>query len=153
MKMKCNFNWHWFLVKSQPQSIHGSRHIFKYIQRIRQLPVHIQNIIRPTIEHNSYYLHPENLLLAMISDPDPTIRLQGYEKIRTARSNPSARIREFHVPKQEINFDCNVYTEIINWDNLQITEPPCLNFHTEEELVQYQYSTHEIIKLPGKHIF
>lgn len=139
----------WFLIKNQPQSIHGSRHLFKYILWIRQLPTYIQMIIRPTIEHNSYYFHPENILLAMITDPDQRVRFRAYETIRNARGDPPASIREFHVPKNEINFECDKYTEVINWENLQITEPPCLHFYTDKQLVEYQYSSDHIIEIPG----
>lgn len=142
----------WFLIKSQPQSIHGSRHLFQYILWIRELPVNIQHIIRPTIAQNSYYLHPENVLLSMITDEDSTVRMQAYEKIRTARGDPPPMIRQFQVPKHQINFDCNTYTEIINWDNLKITEPPCLSLYTDEQLTQYQFSPHEIIPIPGIYI-
>lgn len=142
----------WFLVKGQPQSIHGSRHIFKYIVWIRELPFNIQMIIRPIIEHNSYCLHSENIQLAMITDPDQTIRSQGYEIIRTARCKPPAKIREFRVPKHQINFDADVYTNIIKWDNIQISEPPCLYFYTDEILEHYQFSDHEIIEIPGSNL-
>ena len=75
----------WFLVKSHPQSINGSRHIFiNYIVWIRELSQHIQEIIRPVIEHNSYF-HPENVLIAMITDSDASIRYLGYEKNRINR--------------------------------------------------------------------
>lgn len=139
----------WFLVKSQPQFIHGSRHLFKYILWIRQLPTHIQMIIRPTIANNSYYFHPENILLAMITDPDHEVRYRAYECIRNARSDPTPSIREFRVPKNQINFNCDSYTNAINWDQVQITEPPCLIFSTNEDLVHYQYSTDHIMEIPG----
>lgn len=139
----------WFLVRSQPQAIHGSRHLFKYILWIRQLPIPIQRIIQPTIENNSYYFHPENILLAMVTDLEQSIRLRAYEMIRNTRSDPPQYVREFRVPKNQINFDCDTYTEAINWDNLQITEPPCLYFYSDEELVHYQYSTDNIIEIPG----
>lgn len=142
----------WFLVKSKPLAIHGSRHVFKYIQWIRQLPLQTQLIIRPTIGHNSYYLHPENVLLAMITDPDPEVRFLGYEHIRTTRNDPPAKIREFHVPKEQINFDCSALKDIINWEKVEVTEPPCLHFHTDEQLIQYQYSTHDIIEIPGNDV-
>lgn len=139
----------WFLVKSEPQCINGSRHLFKYILWIRQLPMHIQMIIRPTIENNSYYFHPENILLGMITDSDQRVRFLAYERIRNARYDPPETIRHFRVPKHQINFECDTFTEAINWDNLQITYPPCLHFYTDEQLVQYQYSTDHIIEIPG----
>ncbi|XP_036317822.1 uncharacterized protein LOC118732819, partial [Rhagoletis pomonella] len=37
----------------------------------------VQAIIRSAIENNAYYFHPENILLAMITDADPEIRNDG----------------------------------------------------------------------------
>lgn len=143
----------WFLVKSQPQSIHGCRHTFNYIVWIRQLPVNIQMVLRPTIEYNSYYFHPENVLLSMITDTNQAVRFEGYEIIRRIRDDPPPGIRQFHVPKRQINFECDLYTQIINWDNLELSEPPCLYFYTDEQLAQYQYSSDEIIQIPGNIVY
>lgn len=79
----------WFLVKSQPLAIYGSRHIFQYIQWTRQLPESVQNILRPSISRNAFYCHPENILLSMITDEDKAMRIAGYEKILHARNEPS----------------------------------------------------------------
>ena len=41
-------------------------------------------------------------------------------KIRNARRDPPEKIREFHVPKGNINFNCTTYTEIINWEEIAL---------------------------------
>lgn len=138
-------------MKSQPLAIHGSRHVFKYISWIRQLPEDVQLVIRPTIECNAYYFHPENILLSMITDPDQIIQSDGYEKIKKARLEPQPIVRQFYIPKQGIiKFDSNSYTKMINWNKVKITEPPCLQFYTEDQLRDYEFSD-EIIRIPGKY--
>lgn len=140
----------WFLVKNQPQAIHGSRHVFAYISWIRQLPMDVQSVVRPVIHNNAYFFHPENILLSMITDPDPVIRADGYEKIMDARSDPPATIRQMYIPKKDmINFQSDTYTTMIDWTKIKITEPPCLLFYTQSQLQEYQYSD-EIMEIPGK---
>lgn len=140
----------WFLVKSLPHAIHGSRHMFKYICWTRQLPNHIQAIIRPTIKNNAYYCHPENIVMAMITDESQVTRENGYEKIRAARDSPSSSLRRFFIPKEEfINFDCTDYVNMIDWNLVNTTEPPVTQFILDSDLVKYQYSNSDIIQLPG----
>lgn len=76
----------WFLVKSHPLAIHGSRNVFKYISWMRDLPHSTQIVIEKTIDNNPYFFHHENILLSMITDPDATVRADGYEKFFEARS-------------------------------------------------------------------
>lgn len=141
----------WFLVKSQPLAIHGSRHVFKYISWIRGLPEDVQEVIRPTIENNAYFFHPENVLLSMITDPNHLTRSEGYEKILDARHDPPSTIRQFIAPKRGIiNFNSNSYTSMIDWNKVRITEPPCLQFYIDEQLQEFHYSNDKIIEIPGK---
>lgn len=142
----------WFLVKSQPLAIHGSRNVFKYISWVRDLPNDVQLAIKPTIDNNPYYFHHENILLSMITDPDAAVRVDGYSKIMEARSNASGRIRQFRGPNHQpyINYNSSKYTEMIDWAKFEITEPPCLQFYIQEQLFNLQYSA-EIINIPGEY--
>lgn len=136
-------------MKSQPQSIHGSRHIFKYILWIRGLPKEVQAIIRPVIINNAYYCHPENILLSMITDEEQEIRELGYEKIRIARNDPPPILRQFIIPKENINFECNYYVEMIDWNSVRLTEPPSIQFLSDNQIQCFQYSSTDIINIPG----
>lgn len=140
----------WFLVKSQALAIHGSRNVFKYISWIRDLPHNTQSVIKTTIDNNPYFFHHENILLSMITDPDAIVRADGYTKIFEARSNATGQTRQFRGAKHQphINYSSTTYTEMIDWTRFNITEPPCLQFYTQEQLSDLQYSD-EIIKIPG----
>lgn len=142
----------WFLVKSQPKAIYGSRHVFKYICWIRQLPMDVQAIVQLSIRINAYFFHPENILLSMITDEDPFIRADGYEKIDSARQEPPPTLRKFHMSrsKEIIKFGSVTYPQMIDWNQFKITEPPCLQFFDDDQLNEYRY-TNEIIEIPGKH--
>lgn len=140
----------WFLVKSQPLAIHGSRHVFKYISWIRQLPEDVQQILRPSIENNAYFFHPENVLLSMITDQDPLVRSDGYNKILSARNEAAVGIRQMYGAqvKNFIDFESDSYYHMINWTKFELTEPPCLQFYMQDQLEALQFSK-EIIEIPG----
>lgn len=141
----------WFLVKSKPLAIHGSRNIFQYIAWIRQLPEDVQQTLRPVIQNNSYFFHPENVLLSMITDEDAIVRSDGYTKILLARNDATGCIRQMFGPQvvNFINFESDSYIHMINWNKFELTEPPCLQFYTQEHLQALQYSQ-DVIELPGK---
>lgn len=129
----------WFIVKQNPQAIHGSRHLYKYIQMTRSLPQNIQKIIKPRIQTNGFYCHPENILLSMITDENRDNREKGYAKKFEARANPSLNVRPFAVPT--INFECDSNMTMINWDAVRrLTEPPCIQFIPHEVLLAYANS-------------
>lgn len=69
----------WFLVKSKPNAVDGSRNVFQYIIWMRCLPTHVQTIIQKSIGNNGYYFHHENIILSMITDTDVTIRQKVYD--------------------------------------------------------------------------
>ena len=68
-------------------------------------------------------------------------------KARVASSNSSA-VRQFTVP--EINFKTNSYHQLINWQKVEITEPPLIiGVNSEELLKLVQYGSFaELSKSP-----
>lgn len=58
----------WFAIKKNSSFIDGPKHVFKAIETSRYLPENLLQIIDPVIERNAFFVHPENLLLAMIMD-------------------------------------------------------------------------------------
>lgn len=137
----------WFLVKSRPKAIHGSRHIFQYIQWTRVLPENARKIVQKSVQYNGFFCHPENILLSMITDENKEVRIAGYDKILEARDRPSVSVRTFTIPK--INFDCTSYPTMIDWSSY--TEPPCIQFMPQQNLVEF-HDSDEIIAIPGENL-
>lgn len=138
----------WFLVKSKPQAIHGSRHLFQYIQWVRPFPDPVKRVVHCYIQINRFFCHPENILLSMLTDEDPKIRADAYEKVLEARQRPTLPIRKFVIPK--IKFDCLSYTMMIDWDNLEsFYEPPCIQFVPQADLVRL-FDSGQILEIPGE---
>ena len=129
----------WFKVKAHSSCKDGARHFHAIISRSRYLSPKYRNIIDPVIHRNAYFAHPENILLAMITDHRPHIRELGLRRImkaRAAKPNIRTRTRTFKIPTN-LNFNAGEYYEVIDWSELAITEPLVVNAMTDTELRQF----------------
>lgn len=115
----------WFSIKKESCAQNGAHHVFKLIKYSRDLCDDILLIIDPVIQRNSFFAHPENLLLAMIFDNRRPIRELGLRRIIEARRVKSNSVRVFKLPK--LNFQAADYIDIIIWAESQITPPPILD--------------------------
>ena len=72
----------------KPQQVHraGSQvNLLFSLQLLRGLPQPLPSIIRPVIQRNAYWSHPEALLLAMVADPVEQVRARAVQSIRQCR--------------------------------------------------------------------
>lgn len=122
----------WFRTKSNPGCTNGSKNLMFLIKITRYLPEELLKIIDPVIQRNRYYGHPENILIAMMEDERDSIRQLAVERIMQARNEKLSSIRPFKIPK--FNFQSEDYTELIDWDNCIITDPPLLKEITQNDL-------------------
>lgn len=125
----------YFDIKFRNSCTFGSIHFFNIIKYSRQaLPAKYFPIIKNTLTNNFFFAHSENLLLAMIFDENAEIRCNGLKKIlhlRQTGDQAFGKVRDYKAPV--INFDCENYQELINWE-INITEPPCTLSVPYEEL-------------------
>ena len=79
------------------------------ITRSRYLSEQHKKIIDPVLRRNSYFAHPENVILAVITDHRSHIRELGLRRVMKARAaQPNAKIRKFEIPAN-LNFDAVEY--------------------------------------------
>ena len=124
----------WLKVKAHSSCKNRARHFHAIISRSRYLSTKFRNIFDPVIHRNAYFAHPENILLAIITDHRPHIRELGLRRIMMAKAaKPNIRTRRFKVPTN-LNFNAWEYYEVIDWSELAITEPPVVNAMTDTEL-------------------
>ena len=98
------------------------------------LPKEVAAIVKPYIARKAYYAHPENLLLAMMTDSNQVKRQKAVNtvlNIRAAKSSNWSVIREFKVPI--IDFNASEWHEMIDWDNTAIEELPLSPHLTTEQ--------------------
>ncbi|GBL98861.1 hypothetical protein AVEN_165698-1 [Araneus ventricosus] len=107
--------------------------------------------VDPVIQRNSYFDHPENLLIAMLTDSELHI------VILKARGIQENGFRLFQLPT--VKFVASSYTDLIDWQE-NIADPPILKSipdkdirlfavqeaHTEPSLLHLTSCTHKRLK-------
>ncbi|KAB0805378.1 hypothetical protein PPYR_02348 [Photinus pyralis] len=135
----------WFIIKSKPSCLQGAFNVWKMIQLSRYLPKNLKDVIDPVIFRNSYFAHPENILLGMLGDTREHIRELAVRRILKARrSNIQQFPRQFEVPNS-LNINASCYTDLIDWSwgTLVINEPPLTIGLSEAVLLN------DFVKNPG----
>jgi len=115
----------------------GSKHVWQTIQFSRYLAKNYQKMIDPVIQRNKYFGAPENILLSMLVDDRMCIRELAIQKIFNLRLSKATGVRIFQVPL--LNFDASDYTELVDWNKCEITEPPILSMVENEVLNRVIY--------------
>jgi len=109
------------------------RHIHQMLFKSRCLSPKHKKIVDPVIRCNVNFAHPENQLLAMMTDHRPHIRELGLRVMKVRAANRSGQIRKFKIP-EKLNFDTFEYSDMINWAVYPISEPPVTKAMTDAEL-------------------
>jgi hypothetical protein len=130
----------YFNIKFRSSSTYGSVHFSRFILYSQYLPPQLLTIVQKVIQSNAYFAHPENIIFAMLYDQRPHIRRLACERILKARENEEdiEGVRPFECPR--INFDCNDYVDMIDWDTVTITEPPFTRNKSHHEISEYMTS-------------
>ncbi|CAH1108625.1 unnamed protein product [Psylliodes chrysocephalus] len=84
----------------------------------------------------------------MIADERSHIKKLGIRRILKAKNQPPEKLRIFKIP--DINWNAEDYTELINWSECSITEPPLtMDIKNEDFLAAIKnLSAINISKLP-----
>ncbi|CAH0550876.1 unnamed protein product [Brassicogethes aeneus] len=114
----------WFDIKRCQLVKYGPKHIFNVVQTTRHLPDDIKRIIDPVIQRNTFFYHPENMLLAMIVDEREYLRELGYRRVLRAKSEITKSVRTFMTPL--INFEVTDYIKLIDWTKCKLSPPSIL---------------------------
>ena len=62
------------------------------------MPASVQSIVRPVMERNRYWAHPEAILLAMLADRDEAVRQQAVTTIVRFIEEASDDFRPYQLP-------------------------------------------------------
>lgn len=139
----------WFAIKTNPGCYDGPRHLWKMIQFSRYLPQNLKNIVDVVIQRNAFFAHPENMLLAMLTDGDNVIRELAFRRVLKAKVQQTATegigVRQFRVPK--INFDAQKYYEMIDYESYINALPPLIRSLTCEEIESYINDNEKLLPL------
>ena len=64
----------WLSIKCSSSCKDGLRHLWKLVHLSRYLPDNLKAVTDPAIQRNGYFAHPENMLLALITDSSHHMR-------------------------------------------------------------------------------
>lgn len=138
----------WFQSKFESRWYHGPKHLFELVQRTRTHANEVFPTVKKYVTYNSFFAHPENMLLAMIADRDKNIRRIGYSKIIDCRKTRTEGLRTFAKPtKKQLNFHSDAYHELLIWDKIKVFEPPFTHQFNVEELTKFM-NADEVISIP-----
>lgn len=100
---------------------------------VTEQPKEVRKIIKPVMQRNPFFAHPENILFNMIADETPHIRELAWRRIKKSHENnkPSMEVLEFKIP--ELSLDCKDFQNVISWQSVHVTEPPATKH------IQYTY--------------
>ena len=121
----------WFQIKLKSSITDGPQNFFDAMQRIKNFSDHnTTEISLKVLQKNAFFSHQENILLAMLSDKDESVRKSAVDKIRSIRRAlaeietelPKRSPRRFVVPA--INVNSKVYHQLIDLSCEHTTEPP-----------------------------
>lgn len=95
------------------------------ITKANYLPKIYRDVVNETIQRNAFFAHPENITIGMLCDSRLNVRQAAVHRILESRLTSTATtIRVFKIP--EINFEADDYTNLINWDKINFSEPPLI---------------------------
>ena len=125
----------WFHIKKHNSCQDGAKNFFFLLQLCQQLPNEDRNIVLPVLQNNAYFCHPENILIAALSDNNVNIRKQAVQHIISARNNSVENVVcVFDKNKIVINFHADSYFTMIDWSNVDVTPPPLASHLSDEEI-------------------
>ena len=125
----------WFIIKMNPEAIRGPENLHKILQLCGEIPENVLTIIKPVVQRNAYFAHPENILIAMVSDNQPHDRELGWRSILKARRKGFNGVRRFKI--SQLTYASASYIGMIDWQANDITKPPLTKELTDAEIESY----------------
>ena len=105
----------WFDVVQNPSFLDGPRIFHRLGVSLDAFPFKVQarQVMEASIDWNSYFAHPENVLLSMLTDQaKPELRMRAANFIRSIKINGKpAGVRDFIKPK--VNWKAKSYEQLI----------------------------------------
>ena len=101
------------------------------------------------LNRNSFWAHPENIIISMMGDDDREVRRQAVNWVKRARDefDPVNHPRQFIPP--QVDFTATSYTKMVDWDSLPCTEPPLTRDMSEAELEEVVEKAHMFEAFPN----
>jgi len=123
----------WFLHKKSNKLKDSPGIMLFMIKQMRLQDSKIRNICQNNLKNNAFCLLPENVLYSMLLDDDAEVRAIALNRIICIRDSSSTRRINKIMP---INFDADLYWDLINIYHPDVGEPASTMKFSREELVK-----------------
>ena len=128
----------WFQIKTHPRACDGAVNFFFLVRKCRDLSdSRMREVAEKTLRRNSYFAHPENILIAALDDSDIAVRKDAAQKIVRARKYTTAyeNFRRFSKTSLKLNFSAESYYNLVDWTSCIVTPPPMISFISDDALM------------------
>ena len=143
-----------FLAKGDWHCSRGPVHFFNLMSFARdflsdrpELLEKVNNVLK----NNSFWAHPENMLLAFAMDSNPNLNAKALEIIQKLRKSKAKRIRKFRKPGKFLNFEAQSYDELIDFKQFKPSlycSPPLLRDHSIQDIKTKNFDV-DIMEVPA----
>ena len=125
----------YFNIKMNSHCQEGAINFFNMIEYSKDLKASSRKTVDRVLQDNSFWAHPENILIGMVKDPSKVVRRRASLLIKAARENYNEieHPRQFKPPM--LNFNGKFYYDMIDFDKVQVTEPPLTMELSLEEIL------------------
>jgi hypothetical protein len=141
-----------FEIKVKDFIKYGASHLLKLFRLWQQQDKKVKEVSEPYLKSESWWAHPENVLIALLCSDDKKERVFAVDTIKAVRAGSekgSTSVRSFKIPKT-VNLGACEIVQLLNWEEEIITEPVfttsmCLDQLDELKLVALvlpKYSLH-----------
>ena len=142
-----NYALNWFDIKCHSDIFSGPKLFHRSIVRLRNVAQDNQEILRPVLQRNSYFAHPENIVLSMLSDTCQEIRTEAINLIKMSRDKRPELIREFRTPT--ISFSSESWTKMVNLTDYNDIEPPLTRSLQMSQIESFRESPYTVKLFPN----
>ena len=144
-----------FLAKGDWHCSKGPIHFFNLLMFARdyleQDHPELLEKVNNVLKFNSFWAHPENMLVAMAMGPNPDLNVKALEIIAKLRKSKAKRIRKFRKPGKFINFQAKTYDQLIDFKQFKpslYSSPPLFNNHSLQDIKTKTFDD-DIMKVPA----
>ena len=79
------------MARKFPNVTEAPKHVFHWMKQLNSFDDEVKAIVKPIFENGCYWIHSENVLLAMLSDSREEVRLRGVQEILKIRHDEEVR--------------------------------------------------------------
>ena len=143
-----------FQLKRSWTCQNGPKNAHKSVMLLNSLHSDLTKLVKPVIQRNSYWAHPEALARgargtchAYVQEPANRERAVSAVLQCRLREDTSGQVRPFHLPT--VQWEPADYTQITDWERETISEPPITLTMSDDDIRDIVHTPLSVLAYPG----